>query len=51
MKGPKRKYLSEFSVGLCSARWLMTTASQINSGGRNLKILAFLQVGVIQTEI
>ena len=33
MKGPKRKYLSEFSVGLCSARWLMTTASQINSGG------------------
>lgn len=27
----KRKYLSEFAVNLCSARWLMTAASQLGS--------------------
>ena len=29
----KRKYLSEHAVSLFSARWLMTSASQLMSGG------------------
>lgn len=33
MIGSRRKFLTEFAVNLCSARWLMTTASQITSGG------------------
>lgn len=33
MIGSRRKYLSEFAVNLCSARWLMIPAHQINSGG------------------
>ena len=33
VKKSKRKYLSEYAVGLCSARWLMTSASQLMSGG------------------
>lgn len=28
-----KKYLSEFAVNLCSARWLMTSASQFMAGG------------------
>ena len=31
MEQSKRKYLSEFAVNLCSARWLMTPASQLMS--------------------
>lgn len=33
MEQSKRKYLSEFAINLCSARWLMTSASQMMSGG------------------
>lgn len=33
MKKSKRKYLSEFAVNLYSARWLMTSASQLMAGG------------------
>ena len=34
MEQSKRKYLSEFAVNLFSARWLMTSASQLMSGGK-----------------
>jgi hypothetical protein len=34
MEQTKRKYLSEFALNLFSARWLMTSASQLMSGGR-----------------
>lgn len=33
MEESKKKYLSEFAVNLCSARWLMTSASQFMTGG------------------
>ncbi|MEZ8144589.1 hypothetical protein A1OQ_13535 [Enterovibrio norvegicus FF-162] len=33
MEVPKRQYLSEFAVNLCSARWLLTSASQFMTGG------------------
>jgi hypothetical protein len=33
MKSIKRKYLSEFGANFCSGRWLMTSASQLSSGG------------------
>lgn len=33
MSEPKRKYLSEFAVNLCSGRWLMISASQLMTGG------------------
>lgn len=33
MKETKRKYLSEFAVNIYSARWIMTTADQLMSGG------------------
>ena len=33
MQKSKRKYLSEFAVNLYSARWLLTTADQLVSGG------------------
>lgn len=36
-KKSKRKYLSEFAVNLYSARWLMTSASQLMSGGFTTK--------------
>ncbi|WP_043157302.1 hypothetical protein [Aeromonas diversa] len=33
MKESKKKFLSEFAVNLCSARWLLTSASQFMTGG------------------
>ena len=33
MEKSKKKYLSEFAVNLCSARWLLTSASQFMTGG------------------
>lgn len=33
MNGSKKKYLTDFAVNLCSSRWMMTTASQLTSGG------------------
>lgn len=33
MEESKKKYLSEFAVNLCSARWLLTSASQFMTGG------------------
>jgi hypothetical protein len=32
MTTPARKYLSEFAVSLCSARWVATTPSELMSG-------------------
>ena len=33
MTTPDRKYLSEFALGLCSARWLMCPADQLTADG------------------
>ncbi|MCG6659620.1 hypothetical protein HOP52_17865 [Halomonas campisalis] len=33
MEESKKKYLSEYAVNLCSARWLLTSSSQFMSGG------------------
>ena len=33
MEESKKKFLSEFAVNLCSARWLLTSASQFMTGG------------------
>ncbi|HCM0712920.1 TPA: hypothetical protein N2743_004416 [Vibrio parahaemolyticus] len=33
MNSPKKLYLSEFAVNLCTSRWLMTPVSQLMSGG------------------
>ena len=32
MEQSEKLYLSEFAVSLCSARWLITSASQLMSG-------------------
>ncbi len=32
MKGKSKKYISDFAVGLCSARWVMISASELLSG-------------------
>lgn len=36
MKGKPRKYMSEHAVNICSARWIMTSASQLMSDGEML---------------
>lgn len=33
MEKSKKKYLSDFAINLCSARWLLTSASQFMAGG------------------